>query len=574
MNVKADDQGDDGACGSFILFLVLQDIGKFNMQARHIALSCLIGLAASAGCDRVQTQTDSDSVEPQPTLGDDSEALRQIAYIKASNAGPGDQFGVGGTLLGDAVALSADGRTLAIGAPYESSGATGVDGDQADESAYGAGAAYVFIRDGEDWQQQAYVKASNAGFTDNFGFFVALSGDGSTMAVSARFEASSSTGVNSVQDDDSIPQAGAVYVFGRDGGTWSQQAYIKASNTGEAGRGNELGDGDQFGFSLTLSADGNTMAVGAITEDSAAPGIDGDQSDNSAMSAGAVYLYSRSGTDWTQQAYVKPTNPGGGDLFGYSVALTADGDMLAVGAFDEDGSPAGTNEVQNDDINGTGAVYVFTRAGSAWTQTAYLKASNGEQSDSLGVAVAISDNGNTLVSAALDEDGATTGIGSTPVPDLETNTSTGAVYVFVRDAEGWSEQAYIKASNTGRDDWFGSRLALSGDGGTLAVGAQLEDSGARGVNADQDDDTAQEAGAVYLFIRDGTAWSQNAYAKASNTEAFDEFGSSMALSRDGSLLAVGARGEDSAATGANADQNDNSGFESGAVYIFQRTDMQ
>ena len=541
------------------------------MKTSNIARSCLIVLAVlgGSGCDRAQPPATLAS-NPQSEPGGANDTLLQTAYIKASNTGAGDQFGAGGTLLGDAVALSGDGGTLAIGAPYESSAAAGVNGDQDDESAYSAGAVYVLVRDAENWEQQAYVKASNPGFTDHFGYFVDLSGDGDTMAVSARFEPSAATGIDGDQNDDSIPQAGAVYVFGRVDGVWSQQAYIKASNTGEAGRGNELGDGDQFGFSLALSADGRTLAVGAIAEDSAASGIDADQSDNTAMSAGAVYVYSRTGTVWTHDAYIKPTNPGGGDLFGYSVSLTADGNMLAVGSFDEDGSLAGTNEIQDDEAGGTGAVYVFTRIGGAWTQTAYLKASNAEQADSLGVAVAISDDGNTLVSAALDEDGETTGINSTAVPDIETNTSTGAVYVFGRDDGIWSEQAYIKASNTGLDDWFGSRLALSGDGNTLAVGAQLEDSAAQGIDGEQDDDSAQEAGAVYLFTRNGASWSQNAYVKASNAEAFDEFGSSIALSLDGSSMAAGARGEDSAATGIDADQNDNSAYDSGAAYVFRR----
>ncbi|MEE8238076.1 MAG: integrin, partial [Gammaproteobacteria bacterium] len=392
------------------------------------------------------------------------------------------------------------------------------------------------------------------------------------LAVSAYFEGSAAKGINGNQDDDSIPQAGAVYVFTRDDDTWSQQAYLKASNTGEAGRGDELGDGDQFGFSLTLSDDGDTLAVSAITEDSGAAGIDGDQSDNSQASAGAVYLFSRAGSSWTQQAYIKPTNPGGGDMFGYSVSLTADGNMLAVSGFDEDGSLASTNEQQDDDVRGAGAVYVFTRIDDEWEQTAYLKASNAEPGDSLGVTVAISDDGNTLVAASLDEDSVTTGINSTPVPDRRTDASTGAVYVFVRNRGTWSQQAYIKASNTSRNDWFGSRLTLSGDGDTLAVGAQLEDSAAQGINASQDDETAQEAGAVYLFTRDGTTWTQTAYVKGSNTEAYDEFGSAVALSRDGALMAVGARGEDSAATGIDGEQIDNSAYESGAVYLFSRAD--
>lgn len=537
------------------------------MAIRDLFCLCLIGLTVSGASTSGRTQT-SDAIEPSSELGSTNTPLHQVAYIKASNTRAGDQFGAGGTLLGDAVALSADGSTLAVGAPFESSGSTGLDGNQDDGSIYGAGAVYIFTRDGQNWVQQAYVKASNSGLGDNFGFAVVLSADGDTLAVSAQFESSATKGINGNQDDDSIPQAGAVYVFTRSTGAWSQQAYIKASNTGEAARGDELGDGDQFGFSLTLSDDGNTLAVSAITEDSAAPGINSDQSDNSQRSAGTVYLFSRAGSAWTQQAYIKPTNPGAGDLFGYSVSLTADGAILAVGAYDEDGSLAGTNEHQDDDVAGTGAVYVFTRIGSEWTQTAYLKASNAERGDSLGVTVAISDDGNTLVAASLDEDSETTGINSRPVPDRRLDASTGAVYVFTRNRDTWSQQAYIKASNTGRNDWFGSRLTLSGDGDTLAVGAQLEDSAAQGINAEQDDETAQEAGAVYVFTRNGATWTQNAYVKGSNTESYDEFGSSIALSRDGTLMAVGARSEDSAATGINGDQNDNSAHESGAVYLF------
>lgn len=534
------------------------------MRGPKLVRVCCTGLILSVFASWGQAQTPAVSEGTERS----SASLRQTAYIKASNAGAGDQFGVGGALLGDGVALSADGSTLAVGAPFEGSGATGIDGTQEDESIYGAGAVYVLTRDGDSWTQKAYIKASNTGLTDYFGYAVDLSADGDTLAVSAYYEAGATKGINGDQDDDSIPQAGAVYVFTRNGTTWSQQAYIKASNTGEAARGDEFGDGDQFGFSLSLSGDGDTLAVSAITEDGGVPGINGDQSDNSLASAGAVYLFTRAGNVWTQGAYVKPTNPGAGDFFGYSVSLTADGSLLAVGAYDEDGSLTANNDLQNDDLPGAGAVYVFSRNDSDWTQIAYLKASNAERGDSLGVAVEISADGSTLAAASLDEDSDATGINSASEPDRERDTSTGAVYVFSRNRGMWSQQAYLKASNTGRNDWFGSRLALSADGDTLAVGAQLEDSAAQGINAQQDDDTAQEAGAVYLFTRDGTIWNQNAYIKGSNTEAFDEFGSSIALSSDGMTMAVGARSEDSAATGVGGNQGDNTAFESGAVYIF------
>jgi hypothetical protein len=395
---------------------------------------------------------------------------------------------------------------------------------------------------------------------------VELSEDGNTLAVSAYFEASGATGVDADQTDDSIPQAGAVYVFTRSGSEWSQHAYLKASNTGHLPEDeNEIGDGDQFGFSIALSDNGNTLAVGAIAEDS---GTSADPSDNSLLSAGAVYVFERAGTNWTQRAYLKPSNPSAGDLFGYSLALTADANTLVIGSYDEDGSLAGTHEVQDDAVGGAGAVYVFEKVSDNWVQTAYLKGSYVERNDSIGVVVDISDDGRTLVSTALDEDSFATGINPVSQSDWESDTSTGGVYVFVKEGATWVQEAYIKASNTGREDWFGSRLDLSGDGNTLVAGAQLEDSAATGIDGTQDDDSAQEAGVAYLFTRANGEWQQRAYIKGANTEAYDEFGSSLSLSRDGHLLAIGARGEDSAATGVDGDPTDNSMDESGAVYLF------
>ncbi len=537
-------------------------------RAHLVVLVLALATACSGGMDAPMPVAGERS-DPAPTTSAvaGERVLEQIHYIKASNTGFGDQFGTGGTLLGDAVALSDDGSTLAVGATFEASAAAGINGDQSDDSVYGAGAVYVFSSDDGSWRQQAYIKASTPGLTDNFGYAVELSEDGDTMAVSAYFEASGATGVDADQADDTIPQAGAVYVFTRNGDDWSQQAYLKASNTGHLPDDpNEIGDGDQFGFAIALSDDGNTLAVGAIAEDG---GDRNDPSDNSLLSAGAVYVFERSGNAWAQRAYLKPSNPGQGDLFGYSLALTRDARTLVVGSYDEDGSLAGNNDVQDDDQNGSGAIYVFERAGNDWTQTAYLKGSYVERNDSIGVVVDISDDGNTLVSTALDEDSFATGINPVPEPDWETDTSTGGVYVFVRDGDDWTQQAYLKASNTGREDWFGSRLDLSGDGNTLVAGAQLEDSAATGIDGEQDDDSAQEAGAAYLFTRDDGVWSQRAYIKGSNTEAYDEFGSSLSLSRDGRLLAIGARGEDSGATGIDGDQSDNSVTESGAVYLFR-----
>ncbi len=155
------------------------------------------------------------------------------------------------------------------------------------------------------------------------------------------------------------------------------------------------------------------------------------------------------------------------------------------------------------------------------------------------------------------------GGGTTPVgaPD------SGAVYVFTPDAAAaFAQQAYIKASNTDAEDQFGwSVIALSGD--TLAVGAHHEASAATGIDGDQSNNSAAIAGAAYVFTRDmAGVWSQQAYVKASNTDAFDEFGRSVALSGD--TLAVGARLEDSAATGIDGVQSDNTANAAVAVHVF------
>jgi FG-GAP repeat len=484
----------------------------------------------------------------RPAAAAASSTLRQVAYVKASNPGEEDKFG-------DIIALSGDGNTLAVGAPLESSAAKGINGKGANNPGLSSGAVYVYVRNGSRWAEQAYIKASNPGADDQFGYGVGLSGDGNTLVVSAPYEDSAATGVNGNQDDNSMENSGAVYVFSRTGSTWAQQAYLKASNVGEKD------EGDQFGYSVSVSGDGNTIAVGAIGEDSAATGINGNQNDNSAGGSGATYVFTRSGNAWSQQAYVKSSTAARNALFGYSVSLSANGDTMAVGAFDED--------------RGKGALYVFTRGGGTWTQQARVQAATLDPQDSMGCWVAISDDGNTIAAGALDEDTLTPGInavksGDSGRVDAPDDTSAGAAYVFVRSGTTWTEQANFKASNVGRDDWFGVRLALSGDGNTLLVGAPNEDSAAKGINGKQDDDSADGAGAAYLFTRAGNTWKQEYYMKGSNTEQFDEFGSSMALSSDGRTMAVGAHFESGGAKGVNGNEADNSVPHSGAAYVFVR----
>jgi hypothetical protein len=462
----------------------------------------------------------------------------QQAYLKAPPlTSASDSFG-------SSVAVSGD--TVVVGAPNEDSNATGVNGNEADNSAADSGAAYVFVRSGTTWTQQAFLKASNTGASDNFGFSVAVSGD--TVVVGADGEDSNATGVNGNGVGNSDSGSGAAYVFVRSGTTWTQQAYLKASNTGVQ---------DSFGTSVAVS--GNTVVVGADGEDSSATGVNGNQADNTAADSGAAYVFVRSGTIWSQQAYIKASNAGASDAFGISVAVA--GNTVVVGAYFEDSNATGVNGNQADNsLSGSGAAYVFVRSGTTWNQQAYLKASNAGASDLFGNAVAVS--GGTVVVGADGENSNAAGVNGDQADNTAGNS--GAAYVFIRSGTTWSQQAYLKASNTGAGDLFGNAVGVSGD--TVVVGAWQEDSNATGVDGDQANESAFAAGAAYVFVRSGTNWTQQAYLKASNTGEGDAFGRSVAVSGD--TVVVGADGESSSATGVNGNQDDNSAADSGAAYVF------
>ena len=499
----------------------------------HAALiiSAPLGLLACSG--------DRDRVPGPSDEGESSfQASEQTNYIKASNTDPEDFFGE---------SVSLDGDTLVVGAYLEDSSATGIDGNQNNNDAAYSGAVYVFVRDGDTWTQQAYIKASNAEAGDLFGNSVSLDGD--TLVVGALGEDSNATGIDGDQNNNDASTSGAAYVFVRDGDTWTQQAYIKASTTDAF---------DYFGYSVSL--DGDTLVVGAYLEDSSATGIDGNQNNNDAAYSGAVYVFVRDGDTWTQQAYIKASNTDPEDYFGESVSL--DGDTLVVGAGAEGSNATGIDGNQNNnDAQSSGAVYVFVRDGDTWTQQAYIKASNAEAGDLFGNSVSL--DGDTLVVGALGEDSNATGIDG----DQNNNdaSTSGAAYVFVRDGDTWTQQAYIKASTTDAFDYFGESVSLDGD--TLVVGAGDEDSSATGIDGDQNNNDASTSGAAYVFVRDGDTWTQQAYIKASTTDAFDYFGYSVSL--DGDTLVVGAYLEDSSATGIDGNQNNNDAAYSGAVYVFK-----
>ena len=456
--------------------------------------------------------------------------LVQQAYLKASNTGADDRFGG---------AVGINGDTVVVGAIGESSSTTGVNSTPDDAASF-AGAAYVFVRSGGSWTQQAYLKASNAGWGDQFGISVGIDGD--TVVVGANREDSSTMGVNSTPDE-AASEGGAAYVFVRSGGVWTQQAYLKASNTGLD---------DQFGISVGIS--GDTVVVGARNEDSSTTGVNSTP-DDAARNAGAAYVFVRSAGSWTQQAYLKARNTEVWDQFGTSVGV--DGDTLVVGAQCEDSSTTGVNSNPDEGSENAGAAYVFARSAGSWTEQAYLKASNTEAFDSFGYSVGI--DGNTVVVGALYEDSSTTGVNSTPD---DAASFAGAAYVFVRSAGIWTQQAYLKASNTGANDFFGHSVGVDGD--TVVVGASGEDSSTTGVNSTPDEG-ATVSGAAYVFVRSAGIWTQQAYLKASNTGEGDQFGRSVAVSGD--TVVVGANLEDSSTTGVNSTPDEGAIF-SGASYVF------
>ncbi len=495
--------------------------------------------------------------------------ISSIGYIKSSNSEYQDAFGY-------SVSLSSDGNTMAVGAFLEDSNATGISTDgtgEGNNSALDAGAVYVFSRTGSAWSQQAYLKASNSAMGDHFGYSVSLSSDGNTLAVGAFYEDSNATGIStdgSGESDNSAAESGAVYMFTRSGTSWSQLAYIKASNTDI---------GDQFGYKVRLSSDGNTLAVAARKEDSNATGISTDgtgEANNSALESGAVYIFSRSGSLWSQQAYIKASNCEASDEFGSSLSLSSDGNTLAVASIFDDSnangiSTDGTGEANNSALS-SGAVFVFSRSGATWTQQAFIKASNTEQGDIFGYSVSLSANGDTLAVGTINEDSNATSISTDGTGEANNSVSdSGAVYIFSRSGTVWTQQAYVKASNTGMFDNFGREVFLSADGNTLAAASLFEDSSATGVSSTgtgESDNSVSSSGAIYMFKRVGSTWSQQTYVKSSNTGHEDSFGISISLSSDGESMVVGAYNEDSNATGIGGDQTNDAAGKSGAVYLY------
>jgi hypothetical protein len=487
-----------------------------------------------------------------------------IGYFKPSNTKTSQVFGY-------SLALSADGNTMAIGASGESSNATGIGGDQTNTTQSSAGAVYVYTRTAGVWSAApTYIKASNTLGAQFFGYAVSLSADGNKLAVGAFGERSNATGVGGDQSNASLSNAGAAYVYTRTAGVWSASpAYIKASNTKSE---------QHFGFALSLSADGSTLAVGAYGEASKATGVGGDQTDVSMNGAGAVYVYTFGAGAWSPAAYLKASNTKAFQEFGATLALSSDGNTLAIGAWGEKSKATGVGGDQTDaSLGQAGAVYVYARSAGVWSASpTYIKASNTAVGLLFGYALALSGDGNTLAVGGPGDASSATGINGSATD--KSAPMAGAAYVYTRSAGAWGGIVYVKASNTKANGQFGQGVALSSDGLTLAVGAGGEASSAVGVNGNQADASSPGSGAVYVYSLSGGTWSASpAYVKASNTRTGQGFGGTIfnlnngtpvALSGDGSTLLVGAAAEQSSATGINGNQADVSLTNAGAAYLY------
>jgi len=318
---------------------------------------------------------------------------------------------IGSAGHGFSVALSNDGNTAIVGGPYDNSN---------------AGAAWVYARSGTVWTQQGNkLVGTGAVGAAAQGSSVALSADGNTAIVGGGGDNSST---------------GAAWVYTRSGTVWTQHGN-KLVGTGAVGK-------PGHGFSVALSADGNIAIVGGL----------GDNSN-----AGAAWVYTRSGTVWTQQgSKLVGTGAVGAAAQGSSVALSADGNIAIVGGL--------------ADNSNAGAAWVYTRSGTVWTQQGSKLVGTG----AVG-------NAGQGVSVALSADGSTAIVGG-----VEDNSYIGAAWVHSRSGAVWTQQGNklvgTDAIGSARQ---GHSVALSADGNTAMVGGLADN---------------RVTGAAWAYTRSGGAW--------------------------------------------------------------------
>jgi hypothetical protein len=377
--------------------------------------------------------------------------------------------------FGWSVSISGDGNTAIVGSQRDD------DNGRSD-----SGSAYIFVRSDSDspWSQQAKLTAgADAGNSDYFGTSVSISSDGNAVIVGAYYD-----------DDNGQSNSGSAYIFVRSDGTWTQQQKLTA--------GTDAANSDYFGWSVSISGDGNTVIVGAYYDD-----------DNAQGDSGSAYIFVRSDSSWTQRAKITAgTDAGSGDHFGYSVSISGDGNTAIVGA-------------RYDDDNGrsnSGSAYIFVYSGGIWVQQAKLTAgTDAGSSDYFGTSVSISSDGNAvIVGAYYDDDNG--------------RSNSGSAYIFVRSDGTWTQQQKLTAgTDAANSDYFGWSVSISGDGNTVIVGAYYDDDNGQG-----------NSGSAYIFVRSDGTWTQQQKLTASDPQSSDYFGQSVSISGDGNAVIVGAYADD------------------------------
>jgi len=415
----------------------------------------------------------------------------------------------------------------------------------------------------ESYLKSSHIHVSNINFSDFFGFSIALSGDGSTLAVGSLYDDDTNVMLDPSDTSTNDEQGeGGVYVFRFSNGTWVPEARVRAS---------DAYPDDRFGVAVSLSYDGNTLAVGAESEDAAS-----DTEPLAALGSGVAYVFTRSGSSWTEQARLKASNPALERIyFGSAVALSGDGNTLGVGAYRE----------RVDNVNEAGAVHFFRRSEATWTQDPNpLRAPILASQARFGSTLAFSDDGSRVVvgSCGASTEGADVfawdgvgwvadsgnfsfGCAVSMAPDasvlaigsFRANSGRGSVMTSTRADKSWSNPLVL---SPGPEDanGFGSAVSISGNGRRLAVSA-----------CDAELDTGRAlhspcSGSVGIFHFDGQAWQSEAHAQPAVADGGDGFGFGAALSRDGATLAVSAPFEDSDGSGVA----NNLAADAGACYVF------
>lgn len=359
------------------------------------------------------------------------------AHLRASSPIDNDQ-------LGSSISIS--GNYAIAGAPYADPGGRS-----------SAGAAYIFERTSTFWVQRAILIPSDSTAGDYFGGSVSISGDYAII------------GARSAHPDG-VNNAGAAYIFVRSGANWYQQMKLVASDKSAY---------DFFGGSVSISL---THAI--IGASSADP--------NGQSSAGAAYIFARSGSYWYQQAKLVASDFAYADSFGSGVSIS--GDYVIVGAYRED--PSG--------VSNAGSAYIFVRSGTLWSQQAKLVASDKTASAQFGRDVSIS-GGFAIVGASR--------------ADVNGILQAGAAYVFVRSGTTWSQQAKLVASDFASDR-IGGSVAISSTGYAIAGASSADPNGISG------------GGVAYIFKRSGSSWSQETKLISPNIGPGDYFGTSVSIDGD------------------------------------------